>query len=158
GCAVLLSYLEWLKEAGKQPIAPTIFAFTTAEEVGGLGAKSLAAREQPEVFVAVDGQPITPNSPLKLDGRPATVTKDRLAAYDRNLIADVMAAAERAGTHMQTVVLPSASDASLVKYAGLADRVLCFGQVRENSHGHEIARLNVFGNVLRTLIEFVDVS
>ena len=106
------------------------------------------------MFIAVDGQPITPNSPLTLDGRPATVTKDRLVAYDKGLIADVVAAAQAAGTEMQTVVLPSASDASLVYAAGLADRVLCFGQVRENSHGYEVARLNVFGNVLNTLIEF----
>ena len=155
GCAVLLSLLEHLKASGKEPEAPTIIAFTVEEEVGGLGAKALCGRERPNIFVAVDGQPITPNSPLTLDGRPATVTKDRLAVYDRGLIVDLMAAAERAATEMQTVVLPSASDASLVYSVGLADRVLCFGQVRENSHGYEVARLNVFDNVLKTLIEFL---
>ncbi|MFT5193237.1 MAG: putative aminopeptidase FrvX [Cellvibrionaceae bacterium] len=156
GCAVLLSLLEHLKSTGKEPLAPTVIAFTVAEEVGGLGAKALCGRERPDIFVAVDGQPITPNSPLTLDGRPATVTKDRLAIYDKELIIDLMAAAERAGTEMQTVVLPSASDASLVYSVGLADRVVCFGQVRENSHGYEVARLNVFGNVLKTLIEFIN--
>ncbi len=155
GCAVLLSLLEHFQATGQRPKGPTIIAFTTEEEVGGLGAKALCARERPEVFVAVDGQPITPNSPLKLDGRPATVTKDRLATYDKGLIQAVSKAALAAGTEMQTVVLPSASDASLVYYAGLADRVLCFGQVRENSHGYEVARLNVFGNVLKTLIQFI---
>lgn len=155
GCAVLISLLEHFKATSTEPMAPTVIAFTVEEEIGGLGAKALCGRERPEIFVAVDGQPITPNSPLALDGRPATVTKDRLANYDKELIVDVIGAAERAGTEMQTVVLPSASDASLVYSVGLADRVLCFGQVRENSHGYEVARLNVFGNVLKTLIEFI---
>ena len=155
GCAVLLSLLEHFQATGQRPKGPTVIAFTIEEEVGGLGAKALCGRERPEVFVAIDGQPITPGSPLKLDGRPATVTKDRLAVYDKGLIAEVRKAAVAAGTEMQTVVLPSASDASLVYNSGLADRVLCFGQVRENSHGYEVARLNVFGNVLNTLIEFI---
>ena len=155
GCAVLLATLDHIKQSGKMPKGPTVIAFTVKEEIGGLGAKALCGRERPEVFIAVDGQPITPNSPLALDGRPATVTKDRLAAYDTQLIQDIIAAAKSAGTEMQTVVLPSASDASLVYAAGLADRVLCFGQVRENSHGYEVARLNVFGNTLNTLLAYM---
>ncbi len=31
-------------------------------------------------------------------------------------------------------------------------RAACFGQVRENSHGYEVARLSVFDNMLRALI------
>ena len=155
GCAVLLSLLDDFQANGTEPQAPTVIVFTVEEEIGGLGAKALCARERPEIFIAVDGQPITPNSPLALDGRPATVTKDRYAMYDKALIADLMRAAEQAGTELQTVVLPSASDASIVYYAGGADRVACFGQVRENSHGYEVARLNVFGNTLNTLIAYV---
>jgi len=34
-------------------------------------------------------------------------------------------------------------------------RVGCFGHVRENSHGYEVARLSCFDNVHKTLVRFV---
>jgi len=49
----------------------------------------------------------------------------------------------------------TASDASMVSSVGAAPRVGCFGHVRENSHGYEVARLSVFDNVLKTLLQFV---
>jgi len=49
----------------------------------------------------------------------------------------------------------AASDASLVYSTGGAQRVACFGHVRENSHGYEVARLSVFDNVFKTLVQFV---
>jgi hypothetical protein len=33
--------------------------------------------------------------------------------------------------------------------------VACFGHVRENSHGYEVARLSVFQNVVNTLVQFM---
>ena len=68
-----------------QPLAPTLFAFTVREEIGGLGAKSLCFAEKPEVFVAVDGSPMPPETNLSLDGRPCAWAKDRLAHYDYDL-------------------------------------------------------------------------
>ena len=60
------------------------------------------------------------------------------------------------GTELQPAVYTStASDASLLHYAGLAPRIACFGHVRENSHGYEVARLAVFDRVLEVLIAFV---
>ncbi|MEM7116154.1 MAG: M20/M25/M40 family metallo-hydrolase [Chloroflexota bacterium] len=156
GCVTLLRLLRWLKENGQQPHHPTLVAFTTQEEVGGHGAKWVANKHQPEIFVAVDGSPIPPETDLVLDGRPAIWSKDRLVHYDQRLLADFCAAAERVGTELQTAVFNSAaSDASLVSYAGLAPRIACMGQVRENSHGYEVARLSVFDNMLQTLVEFV---
>jgi putative aminopeptidase FrvX len=49
----------------------------------------------------------------------------------------------------------AASDASLVYAAGSVQRIACFGHVRENSHGYEVARLSVFEHVVRTLVQFV---
>ena len=60
------------------------------------------------------------------------------------------------GTELQPAVYTStASDASLLHYAGLAPRIACFGHVRENSHGYEVARLAVFDRVVDVLVEFV---
>lgn len=156
GVVALLRLLAILRETKQQPQRPTLIAFTVGEEVGGLGAKVVAAREQPETFIAIDGCPMPPGSPLKLDGRPGIWAKDRLAPYDQALVRDLCAAGQAAGTELQPVVFDNAaSDASLVLAAGLTQRIGCFGHVRENSHGYEVARLAVFENVVKTLVQFV---
>lgn len=156
GVVALLRLLEHLKREGIRPYHPTIIAFTVSEEVGGHGAKSLAAREQPEIFISVDGAPIPPGTPLELDGRPAIWSKDRLGHYDQPLLQALCRAALAASSELQPVVYESAaSDASLVYYAGGAQRVACMGQVRANSHGYEVARLSVFDHMLSTLVQFV---
>lgn len=156
GVVALLRLLETLKLENLQPQRPTLIAFTTGEEVGGLGAKVLAFNEKPETFIAVDGCPMPPGSPLVMDSRPGIWVKDRVAPYDQQLVRDLCQAAQGAGTELQPVAFDSAaSDASLVYSAGLAQRIACFGHVRENSHGYEVARLSVFDNVLKTLVQFV---
>ena len=156
GVVALLRLLERMKVEGIRPYHPTIIAFTVSEEVGGHGAKSLALREQPEIFVSIDGAPMPPETDLQLDGRPAIWSKDRLAHYDQPLLQAFCQAALAAGTELQPVVYANAaSDASLVYYAGGAQRIACMGQVRANSHGYEVARLSVFDNMLNTLVQFV---
>ncbi len=156
GVVALLRLLQALKEGDIRPHHSMLIAFTVHEENGGQGAKVLAQRERPEVFIAVDGAPIPPGTPLQLDGRPAIWSKDRLGHYDQRLIGELMGFAVQVGTELQPVVYQSAaSDASLVSYAGAAPRVACLGHVRENSHGFEVARLSVFDNLLDVLVAFV---
>ncbi|MDX1613083.1 MAG: M20/M25/M40 family metallo-hydrolase [Candidatus Promineifilaceae bacterium] len=156
GMAMLLYFLQQLAEGGTRVRQQTIIAFTVREEEGGHGAKLLCQREEPALFIAVDGCPMPPGVPLTLDGRPGIWSKDRLAHYDQQVLIELMAAAEAAGTALQPVVYESAaSDASLVFAAGAAPRVACFGHVRANSHGYEVARLAVFDHVLATLRHYL---
>ncbi len=156
GCVALLRLLEALKREDTRPARPTIVAFTVHEEGGCYGARVLAQRERPEVFIAIDGCPMPPGSGLKLDGRPGTWSKDRAVHFDQRLVAALCDAAERAGTSLYTPVYDGAfSDASAVYQVGAAERVATVGHVRENSHGYEVARLSVFDNLLATLVEFV---
>lgn len=156
GVAALLRLLEALKQEGASPIRPTIVAFTVHEEGGCHGAKVLAHREKPEAFIAIDGCPVPPGSHLKLDGRPGTWSKDRYVHYDQRIVQALCLAAREAGTELQTAVYASAfSDAGAVYDTGGAPRVAVVGQVRENSHGYEVARLSVFDNLLKTLVQFV---
>jgi putative aminopeptidase FrvX len=156
GVVALLRLLFTLNQEDRQPMRPTLVAFTTGEEVGGLGAKVLAYHEKPETFIAVDGCPMPPGAPLALDSRPGIWVKDRVAPYDQQLVRDLRQAARTAGTDLQPVAYDSAaSDASLVYAVGSAQRIACFGHVRENSHGYEVARLSVFDNVHKTLVQFV---
>lgn len=156
GVMTLLRLMARLKEEGIRPYHPTLIAFVTSEEIGGHGAKHLAQRQQPTVFVAVDGAPIPAGVPLQIDGRPAIWSKDRLATYDQKLLRQFCQAALAVGTELQTAVYDgAASDASLLAYAGLAPRIACVGHVRENSHGYEVARLSVFDHLLETLVQFI---
>jgi putative aminopeptidase FrvX len=157
GVATLLRLLERLRtDAETTPARPLVIAFTVDEEVGCQGAKVLCRRVQPEIFVAIDGCPMPPDSGLKLDGRPGVWSKDRLVQYDRALVATLCACAEQAGTALQVAVYAhAASDASAVYDAGLAPRVAHIGHVRENSHGYEVLRLAVLDHLLETLVAFV---
>lgn len=156
GMAHLLIVLEEVKNAGVVPENPLMIAFTVHEEGGCHGAKTLAFREKPEIFIAVDGCPVLAADGLKLDGRPGVWSKDTFCNYDQGLIKDLMSAAQRANTEVQVAVYTSASsDASSVYNAGLAPRVGFVGHVRTNSHGFEVARLSVFSNAVKTIVEYI---
>ena len=156
GVAAILHALHVIKEKGLRTALPTIAAFTVHEEGGCHGAKVLAHREKPEVFVAVDGCPVLPDSPLELDGRPGIWSMDMETNYDQRLFVDLCRLAQDAGTALQPVVYEqAASDAGRVYTHGAAPRVAIFGQVRRNSHGFEVARASVFGNVAKVIVAFL---
>ncbi len=144
----IVSFLQALKDLRSrksQPRSPTLVAFTVEEEVGCLGAKVLAQRERPDVFVAVDGSPLVPECPIALDGRPGIRSRDRVAPYDQALLREICAISQGAGVEMQPVVYSgAASDASMVYSIGASPRAACFGYVRASSHGFEVAPLAAF--------------
>ena len=157
GCVALLRMLLAMKEGGIQPHHPTLVAFTAHEEGGGHGAKVLAHRERTHTFIAIDGCPMPPWTDLRLDGRPGIWSMDRFAHYDQRLLRVLCRAAQAAGTDLQPVAYPTgaASDAGMVYACGGAERIACFGHVRENSHGYEVAKLSVFDNLYKTLVQFI---
>lgn len=156
GVAALIRLLKAVKEESIKPSNPVIVAFTVHEEGGCHGAKVLADRERPEFFIAIDGCPIPPGSPLKLDGTPGIWSKDRAVHFDQQLIGEFLRAAEKAGTVLQPAVFDSAaSDASAVYSTGGAPRVATVGIVRENSHGYEVTKAAVFENLAKTLTQFL---
>ncbi len=156
GVVTLLRLLAAVKRENIVPPRPTLVCFTVHEEGGCQGAAVVAQRELPEVFVAIDGCPIPPGVEMKLDGRPGIWSKDRLTNFDQALIGDFLRAAREAGTELQVAVYSAAySDSSKAYEVGAAERVATLGQVRENSHGYEVARLSVFDNLLNTLVQFL---
>jgi putative aminopeptidase FrvX len=156
GVVALLRLLDEIKRQNIQPYHPTIIAFTVQEEIGGQGAKVLANREKPGIFIAIDGCPIPPGSPLKLDGRPGIWSHDQLGPYDQQLVKFFLSCARDAGTELQPAAYDrAASDASMVYASGLTERIAVVGHVRENSHGYEVVRLSVFDNLLKVLVQFL---
>lgn len=156
GMLTLLRLLEHLQGENRNWIRPVIVAFTVHEEGGAHGAKNLAHRENPEIFLAVDGCPLTPGTGLELDGRPAVWVKDAKANYDQRLILDLVRVGRANGIPLQRVVLENAySDASAAYDTGGAPRVAIVGHVRDNSHGFEVARLGVFDQLLELLKNYL---
>lgn len=159
GVVVLLQLLQIIKERGLQPRRPLIVAFTVHEEGGCYGAKALAQRERPEVFIAVDGSPWKPRAGIEVNDQPTCWSKDFLIHYDQRLIQVMARAARSAGTQLQTAVLTNASsDASAVYDCGGASRVAFIGHTRANSHGFEVAQLNVFPHIVNTLVKLVQME
>ena len=159
GVALLLQLLRRMKEQQLRPPVSAIFAFTIHEEGGCHGAKVLAHREKPSIFIAVDGCPWMPGIGVTVSDQPTAFTKDLLAHYDQRLIRTFAEAARNAGTELQTAVLSAAySDASAVYNTGGAPRVGIIGHTRFNSHGFEVARLGVFPRVLDTLVALIKMS
>ncbi len=157
GIVALLRMLAAVKEEGIAPFRPTLVCFTVHEEGGCHGAKVVAQRERPEVFIAVDGCPMPPGVQLALDGCPAVWSKCSGGHSDQRLVRALCEAGRRAGTELATPVYSAAdSDASAVYAVGAAERVATVGHVRENSHGFEVARLSVFDNLLGTLVRFIE--
>lgn len=157
GVLTLLRLLNEIKQRDIQLQQPTIIAFTIHEEGGAHGAKVLAQRERPEIFIAVDGCPIPPGSDIQMDSRPAAWSKDGKAHYDQRLVRKLAGAARAAGTELQMAVQGEKvfSDASAVYDCGGAARVAIIGHVRDNSHGYEVAELAAFDNLLETLVQLV---
>lgn len=154
GVIMQLQLLQILKEQSIKPPRPTIVGFTIHEEGGCHGAKILSHREKPEIFLAVDGCPWKAHTGVEVNDFPTTWSKDNAAHYDQRLIKVLFQAAQNAGTQCQTAVLTNArSDASAVYDSGAAQRVGILGHCRFNSHGFEVAKLNVFPNVVNTLVE-----
>jgi len=147
-----LQALSDLKERGASPRSPVTIAFTVEEEIGCLGAKVLAQREHPDIFIAVDGSPLVPECPVVLDGRPGIRSRDRVATYDQTLLQEICQISMDAGIELQPVVYSgAASDASLVYSIGASPRVACLGYVRDSSHGFEVTPLCTFDSLTATL-------
>lgn len=152
GMTACLQALAALHAKNLQPRSPLVVTFTVEEETGCCGAKALASRERPEIFVAVDGSPLVPECPVPLDGRPAIRSRDRLATYDQQLLQQIHAIASETGVDMETVVYAgAASDASAVYAAGACPCVACLGYVRASSHGYEVTPLRTFDALTQTL-------
>lgn len=154
GVCMLLMLLEALKREGVKPPVPVVIAFTVHEEGGCHGAKFLASRVQPDLFVAIDGCPYVPGFGFEVNELPTCWSKDSLGHYDQGMLAVLDKAARSADTLTQKAIISLGySDATAVYNTGGAGKVACIGHARFNSHGFEVAKLGVFPNVVRTLQE-----
>lgn len=155
GVTILLAALRALHEDPKRPNHRFDFVITHGEELGMLGAVRAAHKLQPDVCVAIDTSPVTPDLPLSLDGRPVVwfseATFNNTAECHRLLeLADGLGFGAQPAAYTA-----AASDAGRIKQHGLADRTVCFGPARDNSHGFEIAHVQAPANVATLLVAYL---
>ncbi len=156
GVVTLLRLLKTIKEERIQPKMDIFIAFTVQEETSCFGARSLAQKLKPTYFIAVDGCPTASHSPLEMDERPGIWLKDRRQFYSEELIEGLTKAATTVGVELQRAIFTgAASDASSVGMTGFSDQLATIGHVRKNSHGYEVASLEAFENLFKTLKEFI---
>ena len=125
------------------------------EETGFLGARRAAQLLRPEIMIALDTSPVTPDTPTALDARPVIWYGE--AAYNHKADCDtLLRLADDLGFGAQPVVYDAAgSDAGGVQRVGLAARTMAFGFARTNSHGYEIAHADSLRNVTQLLLAYL---
>lgn len=139
--------------AGTRP--DLYFVATHGEEVGMLGVVRAARQIQPEVCIALDTSPVAHGTPLVVDARPVVWYGER-AYHDKAECDRLLSLARELGMGAQACVYEaSGSDAGRIKQEGLADRTVCFGFARDNSHGFEIAHVDSLAHVTQLLVAYL---
>lgn len=147
--------LPALREAGGYE--NVLFAATVSEEVGGEGASYLMQGLRPDICVALEIGPITPDADLTLDARPTIWVSDTYAATDpRDLDLLEDAAREIYLTPQWQALTRGGSDATCAASRGLCARPVTIAFPAENSHGYEIMHRDAPEMLARLLVAYLN--
>jgi len=142
---------------GRPGFENVVFAATASEEVGGEGALFLLHETRPDVCVALEIGPRTPDADLPLGPDPTVWVTDTFATMDpRDLDLLDDAAAETGLTLYPQAVTRGGSDASCAASRGLCARPVTLAFAADNSHGFEIMHRDSPQNLARLLVAYLD--
>lgn len=154
GIPVLVELAERL--TATPPASSVVLAFTTREEIGGLGAAWAAAELRPEVMIAVEIAPVMPEYGVESTEAPVLWNKDVYGVADAGVVRALHAAAETRGIELQSLVSEiGASDASCAARAGHAARPATIAFPGENTHGWEIVNVAALARLTDVLEELL---
>ena len=155
--AVWLMALEALK-ANPIPGLPTlVFAATSSEEIGGLGAKFILRDYPADICIALEIGPKTPDADFEIDASPTIWVRDGYApmeAVDGDLL-EACCEELQMEPHWQ-LLSRGGSDASCAAADGLVSRPVTLGLPVENSHGFEIMHRDAPEEMTRLLISYLN--
>lgn len=152
----LVSLIAALRQLVQEPGGADLYLVaTTGEEIGFLGARRAAQVIRPEIMIALDTSPVTPDTPTAVDARPVIWYGEE--GWNTKADCDtLLRLAGELGFGAQPVVYDAAgSDAGGVQRVGTAERTMAFGFARTNSHGYEIACGESLVNVTRLLLAYL---
>lgn len=136
--ADLVSWLLALEEVRDRNVS-VIFAATTEEEIGGLGALYLLEGIRPRVCVALELGANVPDAPVEINEVPTVWTSDGYAPTRQSDLELVDSVGRSLGLELQFQALSrGGSDASCAASHGLCARPITLGLPLENSHGYEV--------------------
>jgi putative aminopeptidase FrvX len=134
-----------LAESGQEDV---LFVATTSEEVGGHGALWLMGYTRPEVCVALEIGPLTPDAPVTLSDQPTVWVSDTYASTSPADLERIAHIARDYSLHPQFhAVTRGGSDASCAAAQGLCARPITLAFAAENSHGFEIMHQGALANL-----------
>jgi len=151
-----LAILTQLAEQLRTPRFNVLLAATANEEVGAIGAQYLTFNRQPDILIALEICPTSPEYPIDREDTPALLSQDGYGVYDDTLNLELAEAAERAGTGVQHVVLSGfGSDGSIAMKNGHVPRAACLAFPTDNTHGYEIVHLDALERCIRLLLSYL---
>ncbi|MDX1932140.1 MAG: M20/M25/M40 family metallo-hydrolase [Capsulimonadales bacterium] len=155
--ADLVTWLMALERLGDRP--EILFAATSSEEVGGEGAQYLMQNYRPEICVALEIGPTTPDAPFEIDAMPTIWVSDSFAATDPRDLERLAEAAQAEGLspHWQAVTR-GGSDASCAAARGLCARPVTIAFAADNSHGFEIMHQEAMEHLMRLLLRYLQIA
>jgi putative aminopeptidase FrvX len=146
--------LETLKNTKRDDI---LFAATTSEEMGGHGANWLLGNTRPEVCIALEIGPTTPDMPFPIDDNPTAWVADsyaQTAPADLDLLVQVVRT-KPYSLHFHAVTR-GGSDATCAAANGLCARPFTLSFPADNSHGFEIMHENALTNLADLTLALIE--
>jgi putative aminopeptidase FrvX len=152
----LLRAARLLHEHGKRPTDDVYLAFTTNEEVGGIGGSYASASLPGTLTLALDVGPTEREYATTVTGGPIIGYSDALCAYDKDVADRLMQIATARGLAPQPATLGAfMSDASHSKASGLTPRagLLCLPTL--STHGFEVMPRNAVDDMAAIVTDFL---
>jgi putative aminopeptidase FrvX len=152
----LLRAARLLHQHGKRPTDDVYLAFTTNEEVGGIGGSYASASLPGTLTLALDVGPTEREYATSVTGGPIVGYSDALCAYDKDVADRLMQIATARGLAPQPATLGAfMSDASHSKASGLTPRagLLCLPTL--STHGFEVIPRNAIDDMAAIVADFL---
>ena len=152
----LLLAARALHARGQRPAADVYLAFTTNEELGGVGG-SHASRTLPDGLVlALEVGPTEEEYDTAVGGGPIVAYSDALCVYDKDVSDRLMDVATQLGHEPQAAVLGAfESDASHAKANGLTAQAALLCVPTLSTHGFEVIARDAIPAMVDVVVEFL---
>jgi putative aminopeptidase FrvX len=152
----LLNAVRVLHEHAERPPDDIYFAFTTNEEIGGVGGSYASASLPASLILALEVGPTEREYATTVTGGPIIGYSDALCVYDKDVADRLCEIATDQGLSPQPATLGAfESDASHAKASGVVPRagLLCLPTL--STHGFEVIPRNAIDDMAAIIVDFL---
>ncbi|SDB57440.1 M42 family metallopeptidase [Bauldia litoralis] len=139
-----------------RPRFDTIFAFTSKEELGGVGALHLFSYKHPTDVIALEILPESEQCEVSKRHAPHLLVRDGHGIYDDRLNREIFSRGSLHGIEINYAILArGGSDGSIAMKYGAVPRAANLCMPTSNSHGFEITSLRAIISTFKVLQSFL---